>query len=227
MIINGNDIAKTIISRLEKYKKPSGALVAIVVGDDRVSLNFVVQKERVASDLQIDFKARNFSENISEAELISEIEVLNMDPLVRGIILQLPLPKHINRGVCVKAIAKKKDVDCLSASFGSGSFDKMIPPAPGVVREIVNAIHLPLSDFDTAVLGARGFLVGVPVASFLRRVAKSVVELDKDSWDAEALLRADLVVSGMGDPGFVKGDIVKKGAVLIDFGYGETGDNSF
>ncbi|PIR89187.1 MAG: hypothetical protein COU07_02475 [Candidatus Harrisonbacteria bacterium CG10_big_fil_rev_8_21_14_0_10_40_38] len=226
MIVNGGEIAKNILSILATESKPEKSLAAIVTLGDEASLRFVAQKERVARDIGVYFFIRNVSGENIEEKILNEISVLNADPTVGGIILQMPLPREVQRDKCVLAIDKNKDVDCLQLSIRSNFFDTILPPSAGVVKELVNVLNLPLADLNAAVLGANGFLVGIPVSSFLRKSAKSVAELDKDTWDKKALLEADIVVSGMGAPEFVKGEMIKRGAVLIDFGYGTGKDGS-
>jgi len=212
-IIDGRAIAKRIIAELKRKPKPKKILAAILVGRDHASISFLKQKERVAHELGIRFKLHKLSGLPSEDTLLRLIKKLNRDRSVGGIVLQLPLPKKYNRDRAIAAIAAKKDVDALRSTVF------VTPPAAAVVATIVRAVHYQLRGKRAVVIG-RGFLVGDPVAKWLASRRANVTVFHRNFFDKKLLRGADFVVSGMGRPAFVKGDWLKQGAFLIDFGYG-------
>lgn len=213
MIIDGRAIAKRIIAELKRKPKLKKILAVILVGRDPASVSFLKQKERVARELGVRFTLHTLSNSASQDTLDRLIKRLNRDVSVGGIVLQLPLPKKYDRDRTVAAIAVGKDVDAL----GSSVF--VTPPAAAVVATIVRVLRYSLRGKRAVVVG-RGFLVGEPVAKWLAPRVANVAVFHRNFFDKGLLRRADVVVSGIGRPGFVKGVWLKRESLLIDFGYG-------
>jgi len=211
MIIDGLKISSEILAELKKQPKPNKSLVAILVGANPASVSFLRQKEKAAKNLGVDFKILNFQENISENGLITEIKRLNSDQKNGGIIIQLPLPASISTGAVIKAIDSRKDVDNLKG-------DNLVPaPAVLVVQEVLKHLKFFVKGKKSVVIG-RGLLVGAPLVQWFETQGAQVAVLHTGAFDKKALLEADLIISGDGQPNLIKGPMFKSGAILIDFG---------
>lgn len=210
MIIDGRKITVEIIAELKKLPKPKEFLAAVLVGEDPVSVSFLKQKENVARELGTDFRFHRFPVDVTQKELREKVSELASDPACGGIILQLPLPPHIDRQVVVSAIPPEKDVDALHSNL-------VFPPAVGVVEKIIRNLKLEIKDSRVAVIGL-GFLVGKPISKWLNGKCNEIYLLDIGS-DFEILKNADLVISGVGKAGLVKPEMLKDNALVIDFGY--------
>ncbi len=212
MVIDGRQIASSILEKLKKQAKPKKTLVAVLVGNDPASISFLKQKEKTAALLGVKFRLYKFSERISEQKLKSEIIKLNKNPQIGGIILQLPLPRKINQEAIIQALEIKKDVDALKSS------KLVLPPAVGVLKIILESIRLNLKNKETIVMG-RGILVGEPIAKWLHGRVKKLTVFHSRFFDKKILKVADLIVSGVGKAGLILWGDIKKGSVIIDFGY--------
>jgi 5,10-methylene-tetrahydrofolate dehydrogenase/methenyl tetrahydrofolate cyclohydrolase len=234
MIIDGKKIANDIVERLAVRSKPRRFLAAVLVGDDPASISFLKQKEKTAQKLGVDFRLFQFPATVAKDVLRLAIKKMGNDPACGGIILQLPLPNREDELDVLSAISRVKDVDVLGKkaldAFRAGT-NAILPPAVGVVSEILAISNIPASErrgspngrqypiSKFAIVGA-GKLVGQPIAIWLTGKAKEVIVLDKGD-DLNRLKDADVVISGTGVPGLIKPDMLKENALVIDFGYGE------
>ncbi len=220
-IIPGREVAQKILARLKSRPTPLKILAAVLVGKDPASISFLNQKEKAAKELSVDFRIYSLGESLPESELKEEIRRIAENDSVGGIIVQLPVPPHINREEILSVIPQGKDVDVLGKeareSFSAGG-NPVLPPAVGVVQELLTTYNLQLTTKTVAVVGL-GFLVGKPIAEWLRSQVKELLELDKGS-DFSLLKNADLVISGVGIPGLIKPEMLKEEVNVIDFGYG-------
>lgn len=240
MIIDGKKIAQEIIEKLKSQPKPEKIFAAILVGDDKISENFLKQKEKVAKELGIDFRIYRFPAppdgGLKNDNLRKEVLKIALLKKVGGVIAQLPLPEHINRHYILNVIPREKDVDVLGER-ALGAFytyrNLVLPPAVGVVQEIIkNCIHQPAEEIENlrvAVVGA-GFLIGKPIAVWLMNQnpegkqasygvrVKELAVFEKGS-DLTQLKNYDLVISGVGKAGLIKLEMLKDNAGVIDFGY--------
>ncbi len=221
MIIDGKKIAAEIVAGLKKKPKPDGFLAAFLVGENAASVSFLNQKKKIAGELGVDFRLYLFPEKTSQDELRSEILSVAEREDCGGIIVQLPLPVGVDAQRVLNAIPRGKDVDVLGAAaqeaFRSVG-NEVLPPAAGVVDEILRRERQKTSERNIAVIGA-GMLVGKPVASWAAGRSKGVFLLDKGD-DLGVLKDADVVVCGAGVPGLVDPGMLKSGALVVDFGYG-------
>jgi len=215
MLIDGGAIAQKILKESQKLPVPTKELAAVIVGDDAASLSFLKQKERAAESLGVKFKLYRFDDSLAESELIQKIAALSADENVGGIIVQLPLPKKYDRVSVLNAIGIEKDVDVLN-----GETSKILAPAAGALKRILESIDFDLAGKQVAVVGS-GLLIGRPVTTWLMgQHVKQLVILNRGAYDPSVIRTADLVVTGTGVPRLIRGEHVKQGAVIIDFGYG-------
>lgn len=218
--ISGNEIAQKIIDELKSQPKPEKFLAAILVGENPASVNFLKQKEKVAKELGVDFRIYLFPEGIKNDDLRKEVLKIALLKKVGGLIVQLPLPEHLNKHYILNVIPREKDVDVIGeralGAFYAGR-NQILPPAVEVVQEIIENCKLKIENLRVAVVGL-GFLIGKPIATWLMGKCPEVYLLRRGS-DFEILKQTDLVISGVGKAGLIKSEMLKKGAGIIDFGY--------
>ncbi|MCX6754428.1 MAG: bifunctional 5,10-methylenetetrahydrofolate dehydrogenase/5,10-methenyltetrahydrofolate cyclohydrolase [Candidatus Nomurabacteria bacterium] len=196
----------------------------ILVGGDPVSSSYVRIKSKSASLVEIKFRTVEFKDSVSTQDLIDEIENLNRVPSMCGIIIQLPLPHHIDKQMVLDAISPQLDVDCLSTvnseNFYHNDSDVGYPTALACVR-ILDSLNIDLNEKKILVLG-QGSLVGLPVSHLLKSKYLDVSTADIKTTNTEELIKdADIIISAIGKAKYIKGSMIKKGAVLIDAGTSE------
>jgi methylenetetrahydrofolate dehydrogenase (NADP+)/methenyltetrahydrofolate cyclohydrolase len=200
-------------------------LAVIIVGHDGGSETYVAHK--VKSCEQVGFKSTRiaFEDNITEAELLAEIQKLNNDTDIDGFIVQLPLPKHISEDKVIEAIDYKKDVD----GFHPVNVGRMViglpcfvSATPSGIIELLKRYNIETKGKNCVVIG-RSNIVGKPVASLMMQKAypgdATVTVCHSRTQNLkEICLQADIIIAALGSPEFLKGDMVKEGAVIIDVG---------
>ncbi|KAI9739731.1 MAG: tetrahydrofolate synthase [Cirrosporium novae-zelandiae] len=229
--IDGKAIARKIRERLkeeiaEKQKanpryKPS--LTIVQVGDKPESATYISMKLKAAQEANITCNHAHYPQSISEIELLHHVKELNNDPHVHGIIVQLPLPSHISEYNVTSAVKDEKDVD----GFGTRNIGELakkggtpffIPCTPKGVMVLLEESDVDLKGKSAVVLG-RSDIVGSPVSYLLKNADATVTVChSKSQGIPEIIKQADIVVAAIGKPGFVKGDWLKPGAVVIDVG---------
>lgn len=229
--IDGTAIAKRIREGIEadikktqqenpRYK-PSLAIVQI--GDRPDSRTYIRMKLKAAEEANIICTHAQYPEDISEAELLQNITQLNYDHSVHGILVQLPLPKHISEHTITTAVAPEKDVDGFGVSnvgelSKKGGNPLFIPCTPKGVMVLLQEAGVEISGKDAVVLG-RSDIVGNPVSALLRNADATVTVCHSKTGDLkDRVQKADILVAAIGKPNFVKGDWLKPGAVVIDVG---------
>lgn len=226
-LIDGRKIKEEI---LEELKREFASLsfvpifCDILIGDDPVSASYVRIKSKNAEKVGIKFRTINFPNSVTEEELIAEINNLNNVPHICGIIVQLPLPNHLNRQKILDSINPNVDVDCLS-SIASDKFyhnqEVLGYPTAIACLKVLDSIQIDLKDKNIVVLG-QGMLVGRPVAHLLRSRGLTVETINRQTENFSFLLKnADIIISGVGKGKFIKGDMLKEGVVIIDAGTSE------
>lgn len=227
-IIDGKKLGERIkekmreqIPLLEKQYGRRPSLYVIIVGEDEGSMRYVTNKVRTAESLGMDARLIQLKSNINEKELLNLIHVLNEDPLVDGILVQLPLPAHINETRVVDAIVKDKDVDGFNAlnvgSLWQGTHC-IAPCTPKGIIRLVRATGVPISGKMAVVVG-RGDIVGKPAAKLLLDENATVVIAHTGTENLKAVtLMADILVVAAGQEKLITADMVKPGAVVIDVG---------
>ncbi|KAK3076595.1 mitochondrial C1- tetrahydrofolate synthase precursor, partial [Coniosporium uncinatum] len=237
--IDGTAIAKSIRERINgdiKKKqevnpryKPS--LKIIQVGDRSDSSTYVRMKLKAAEEANIDCELLKYPEDITEPELLQHIADYNNDPTVHGILVQLPVPKHISEHTITSAVADEKDVDGFGvANIGElakrGGKPLFTPCTPKGVMVLLQESGIELSGKNAVVIG-RSDIVGSPVSYLLKNADATVTVCHSRTKDLkEKVKEADIVVAAIGKPGFVKGDWLKEGAVVIDVGTNYIPDDS-
>jgi methylenetetrahydrofolate dehydrogenase (NADP+)/methenyltetrahydrofolate cyclohydrolase len=233
-LIDGNKIAADLIADLRTEvsaltgRKPCLALVR--VGDDPASVSYVKKKEQTAAAIGIEGVVLLPPVSITQAELEKLIDQLNADPTVNGILVQSPLPKHINELQIFRRIDPKKDVDGLGTiNLGKIAQDDdtgFVCCTPGGIMELLARSNVDLKGKHVVVLG-RSLLVGKPVALLaLQKKSNATVTICHSATrDLPALARtADVLIAAIGRPEFVTADMVKPGAVVIDVGINRVPD---
>lgn len=227
-IIDGKALAAkkqaALQEKVERLKAESGlvpGLVVILVGDDSASQVYVRNKERFAKKVGFLSETVRLSESISEEELIQVIEKYNKDERFHGILVQLPLPKHINDKRVILAIDPKKDVDGFhpmnTGHLWSGR-PVMVPCTPAGIMELLREYEVALEG-KTAVIIGRSNIVGKPMAQLLLEKNATVTLAHSRTRDlAKVTKQADILIVAIGQGHFVTDDFVKEGAVVIDVG---------
>lgn len=230
-IIDGTATAKEIheelkeeIDRLELDHNLLPGLAVILVGARVDSSTYVRMKKKTATKIGLHSIDVDLPENVTQDEVLAEVHHLNEDPKVHGILVQLPLPKHIDEAAVLKAIAVEKDADGFSAlNIGNlclrgGDPPLAVPCTPAGCIELLQRYDIEISGKDCVVLG-RSNIVGMPVATLLQSCNGTVTVCHSCTKNiAEKLRQADIVVAAIGKSEFVRGDWLKPGAVVIDVG---------
>uniref|UniRef100_A0A060T8K2 C-1-tetrahydrofolate synthase, cytoplasmic n=1 Tax=Blastobotrys adeninivorans TaxID=409370 RepID=A0A060T8K2_BLAAD len=238
-LINGTEIARAIREKVKNDIEAIQAssprfrphLVIIQVGARSDSSVYVRMKLKAATEANVVCEVKNFDESITEDELLAEVEALNENPDVHGVLVQLPLPSHIDETRVTVAVADEKDVDGfgivnigeLSKRGGSPQF---LPCTPKGIMHMLEVSGVEVAGKNAVVLG-RSDIVGAPVTALLRAADATVTTVHSKTNNIPAIVKnADIVVSAIGKPGFVKGDWLKPGAVVIDVGTNYIPDSS-
>ncbi len=215
------DEVKAQVVELEaKYgRKP--CLVVIIVGENPASQVYVRNKVKAAAYTGMDSRLIELPADISEDALLKQIVDLNNDPVVDGILVQLPLPKHIDEEKVIDTIAREKDVDGFHPGNVAGLWlgkDCVVPCTPAGIMRLIDSIGLELKG-KTAVVVGRSNIVGKPVAKLLLDRHATVIIAHSRTADLGSITRqADLLVVAVGKAGLVDGSMIKPGAVVIDVG---------
>ena len=219
--LDGKKIAAAILGRLAPLPVPKKFFGAVLVGDDASSVSFLAQKEKIARQLGVDFRLYRFPVTVKNDELRREVGKIAEHKTCGGVIVQLPLPDHLNPHYILNAVPPEKDVDVLGER-ALGSFyvgrSAVLPPAVGVMEEIFAERRIVPAEHAVAIVGL-GLLVGRPIANWIMRRAKQTILLRRTS-DIGLLCHADIVVLGTGRAGLVSPDLLKEKVGVIDFGYG-------
>ncbi|MEK7603568.1 MAG: bifunctional 5,10-methylenetetrahydrofolate dehydrogenase/5,10-methenyltetrahydrofolate cyclohydrolase [Patescibacteria group bacterium] len=225
MIIEGKLISKKILEELKgeiRQKNLNLFLAAVLVSDNPGIRKFIELKGKAAMEVGIDYNIFEFSEKISEEMLKNEVRKIVTDKGNNGVLVELPLPKGINAQNILNEITIDKDVDVLSREAQDSFFSNesgILPPAVEAVRTVLEFYKFEVKGMKAAVFGY-GLLVGKPVAYWLSQNGADVSIIDENTKNPEKYsLEADIIISGVGKPEFIGGDMVKKGVVVIDFGY--------
>ena len=227
ILLEGKSIAEKIKKTLATEVVALGytpRLAIIVVGKNSVSEIFVKLKEKFANDIGAQTRRYEFDESITTNELRARMKDIVHEPQNRGVIVQLPLPAHIDAQSILNTVVPEKDVDVLSAR-AVGDFQvgkaKVLPPVAGAVRALFEKYNIGVHGKRVAVLGY-GRLVGQPLALWcLREGGLVTIVSDEKNFDPAVLKNADIVISGIGIPRFIKGEYIKDGAVVVDVGTSE------
>jgi methylenetetrahydrofolate dehydrogenase (NADP+) / methenyltetrahydrofolate cyclohydrolase len=236
-IIDGRKIAKEITESLKikvedfiRKNKIAPELAVIIVGEDPASLFYVKMIGKTCEKVSINFKEHNLSEETSPEELLKLINNLNKDKEISGIIVQVPLPKHINQDQIQEAVNPSKDVDCFNPiNIGRLALGKpeFLPCTPYAVYELIKRENIEVEGKHTVIVG-RSNIVGRPMALILlqkKEHANATITICHSlTKDLNYFTRqADILIAAVGKPEIIKRDMVKEGAIIIDVGTNEVG----
>ncbi|KAK3054608.1 tetrahydrofolate synthase [Extremus antarcticus] len=224
-------LAKNIADKQAKNARYKPSLVIIQVGGRSDSSTYVRMKLKAAEEANIECKLEHYDESINNYELLRKIELYNHDPSVHGILVQLPLPSHINEYEVTSAVADEKDVD----GFGGPNIGELakkggkplfVPCTPKGVMVLLKEAGVDLSGKNAVVLG-RSDIVGAPVSYLLKNADATVTVCHSKTQNLpEVIKNADVLIAAIGKPHFVQGDWIKPGAVVIDVGTNFIPDDS-
>ena len=231
-LLSGKEISEAIKAevrtRIEGLSfKP--CLAVVRVGEDPASAVYVASKVRTSEELGMRSEHIHLSPEISQAELLQVVTKLNLDPEIDGILVQLPLPKHIDESAVIEAIDPEKDVDGFHPvnvgrlSLGQHS---LVPCTPAGVIEILKRSEIPIAGRHAVIVG-RSNIVGKPMAMLLLRENATVTICHSRTADLPAITRqADILVAAIGRAGFIRGEHIRDGATVIDVGINSVSDIS-
>jgi len=232
MIIDGKKIAEELREQLKKkvaelkstYNATPG-LTVILVGEDPASKIYVKNKEKFAKEVGINSEVIRYPANLEEKELLNKIKELNNNNKVSGILVQLPLPKHIDKRKVIETIDNRKDVDGfhpMNVGNLSSGYDSSIPCTPLGCSLLLKKVEKNLSGKHAVIIG-RSNLNGKPMTQLLLKENCTVTITHSKTKDLKTVcLKADIIVAAVGIPKLVKGDWIKKGAIIIDVGINKT-----
>ena len=222
-------VKESVKVRADELKKfgVEPTLSVVLVGEDKASQTYVRAKEKACNEYGIKSVAHRLSENTTQNELLALINVLNLDDSIHGILVQLPLPKHIDTNVVLAAIDPRKDVDGFHAvNVGKlvSGLDGFVPCTPLGVMEILKEYGIDVAGLNAVVIG-RSNIVGKPMANLLLNASATVTVTHSKTKNLKEICKnADLIVAAIGKPFFLKADMVKDGAVVVDVGINRLDD---
>ena len=234
VILEGKKISQKILDELKlevATMKKKLRLAVIVVGPKSPSAigqttqKFIQQKQKAAQLIGVDFRIFPFEETVTTDELRKRIAQIVHEKKNTGVIIQLPLPEHLNVQYILNSVTPEKDVDMLSArSLGDLAVNKnrILPPVAGAIRAFFEEYEIDYKSKYIVVIGA-GKLVGLPVSLWLLNEKTTFTVLRSTTPDlSEFTKKADIIISGVGKPKLITGDIIKEGAIIIDAGTSES-----
>ena len=235
-LIDGTSLAKKVqatvateVAQLKQEKNIVPGLAVILVGDDPASHAYVKMKAKACENVGVYSITHNMPDTISQDEIIATIEMMNNNPRIDGILVQLPLPKHVDTDKILEVIDPKKDVDGFHA-YNVGrlvtGLDSFVPCTPLGVMKMFEEYEIDLRGKDVCVVGASN-IVGKPMAALLLNAEATVTTTHIYTKDLKAhTSKADIIVVGVGVVGLIKEDMVKEGAIVIDIGMNRIEDGS-
>lgn len=230
-IIKGDEIAADLLNNLKleiNNFERAPKLAVILVGDDFASKTYVRAKSKAANKVGIEVDVLRFDIFVSEEEIIKQIKLLNEDKLVDGILIQLPLPKHLNTKEVLNKVRVSKDVDGFTYYNAGRLFrgDPLLEPCtPKGVMKMLEAKNIDVSNKNAVVVG-RSNLVGLPLARMLTAANATVTICHSQTNNLrEFTKKADLLFVAIGKSKFIKADDIKEGAIIIDIGISRDDNN--
>lgn len=233
-VLSGKEAAshvkENLVKRIERLKSAGNTpgLAVVLVGDDPASVIYVGSKKKACEKLGINSYEHRLSGATSQSELIALIERLNADQNVHGILVQLPLPEHLDEKEVIEKISQKKDVDCFHP-YNVGNLvtvnSSLAPCTPAGVVRLLDYYEIPLQGKECVVIG-RSNLVGKPLSLMLLAKNATVTVCHSRTEDLPAVVkRGDIVIAAVGKAGLVTSEMIKPGAVVVDVGINRQKDN--
>jgi methylenetetrahydrofolate dehydrogenase (NADP+)/methenyltetrahydrofolate cyclohydrolase len=235
-LLNGNEVSKQLrehikgeVQMLKSAGKKVPHLAAILVGSDGASMTYVGAKEKDCQEVGFDSTVLRFDAGISEAELIAEVEKINNNPAIDGLIVQLPLPKHINEKRITETISWKKDVDGfhpMNVGLMFKGLPCFLPATPFGIVKLLEHYAIDTTGMHCVVIG-RSDIVGKPMSALMLQKNCTVTVCHSKTKDLTSFTRnADIIIAALGKPEFLTGDMIKEGAIVIDVGITRVDDAS-
>ncbi|PUB93736.1 bifunctional methylenetetrahydrofolate dehydrogenase/methenyltetrahydrofolate cyclohydrolase FolD [Helicobacter pylori] len=216
---------KIQIITAQTHKRPK--LAVILVGKDPASITYVNMKIKACERVGMDFDLKTLQENITEAKLLSLIKDYNTDQNISGVLVQLPLPRHIDTKMILEAIDPNKDVDGfhpLNIGKLCTQKESFLPATPMGVMRLLKHYHIEIKGKDVAVIGASN-IIGKPLSMLMLNAGASVSVCHILTKDISFYTQnADIVCVGVGKPDLIKASMLKKGAVVVDIGINHLND---
>lgn len=235
-LLNGNEVSKKLredikaeVAQLKAAGKKTPHLAAILVGNDGASMTYVGAKEKDCKEVGFDSTVLRFDASITEDELLAEVIKINNNPDIDGLIVQLPLPKHINEKRVTETIDYKKDVDGfhpMNVGLMFKGLPCFLPATPFGIVKLLEHYNLETNGKHCVVIG-RSDIVGKPMSALmLQKNCTVTVCHSRTVGIEEHIQRADIVIAAVGIPEYVKAHMIKDGAVVIDVGITRVEDAS-
>ena len=235
-ILNGNEVSKKLreeiknkVAMLKNEGKKIPHLAAILVGSDGASMTYVAAKEKDCKEVGFDSTVLRFDATMTEAELIAEVEKINNNPAIDGLIVQLPLPKHINEKKVTETIDYQKDVDGfhpMNVGLMFKGLPCFLPATPYGIIKLLEYYNIETNGKHCVVIG-RSDIVGKPMSALMLQKNCTVTVCHSRTVNIEEhTKRADIVIAAVGIPEYVKAHMIKDGAVVIDVGITRVEDAS-
>ncbi|WP_198940750.1 bifunctional methylenetetrahydrofolate dehydrogenase/methenyltetrahydrofolate cyclohydrolase FolD [Helicobacter pylori] len=216
---------KIQIIHTQTHKRPK--LAVILVGKDPASITYVNMKIKACQRVGMDFDLKTLQEDITEAELLSLIKDYNTDQNISGVLVQLPLPRHIDTKMVLEAIDPNKDVDGfhpLNIGKLCTQKESFLPATPMGVMRLLEHYHIGIKGKDVAIIGASN-IIGKPLSMLMLNAGASVSVCHILTKDISFYTQnADIVCVGVGKPDLIKASMLKKGAVVVDIGINHLND---
>lgn len=227
-LLNGNEVSKHIrtqikaeVEQLKAAEKKTPHLAAILVGTDGASQTYVAAKAKDCEEVGFDSTVLRFDAAISEADLLNEVMKINNNPDIDGLIVQLPLPKHIDTNKVTQTIDWRKDVDGFHPMNVGLMFKGLpcyLPATPMGVIKLLEHYQIETTGKHCVVIG-RSDIVGKPMSALMLQKNCTVTVCHSKTQDIENVIKgADIVIAALGIPNFVTAQMVKEGAVVVDVG---------
>lgn len=218
------EIRRTLKTKIDLLpEKP--ALAVILIGNDPASEIYVRSKEKTCAEIGINAQSFRLPQDTKQEDLLKLINELNQNPQINGILIQLPLPQHINKQEVLEAVSPLKDVDGfhpLNTGLLQQKCQTFIPCTPKGIIRLLHGIKKDLTGLNAVVIG-RSQIVGIPMAQLLLQENCTVTVAHSKTKDLPALCRnADILVSAIGKSSFITRDYIKPGAIVIDVGINRT-----
>ncbi|MFN4971603.1 MAG: bifunctional 5,10-methylenetetrahydrofolate dehydrogenase/5,10-methenyltetrahydrofolate cyclohydrolase [Bacteroidota bacterium] len=235
-LLDGNEVSKLLREQIKAEvaeRKAAGKkiphLAAILVGNDGASMTYVGAKEKDCHEVGFDSSVLRFDASITEAELIAEVEKINHNESIDGLIVQLPLPKHINEKKITETISWKKDVDGfhpMNVGLMFKGLPCFLPATPFGIIKLLEHYQVETTGKHCVIIG-RSDIVGKPMSALMLQKNCTVTVCHSKTQDLSSFTRnADIVIAALGIPEFLKGDMIKPGAVVIDVGITRVADST-
>jgi methylenetetrahydrofolate dehydrogenase (NADP+)/methenyltetrahydrofolate cyclohydrolase len=235
-LLNGNEVSKIIKANIKeqvlKIKADGGKtphLAAILVGSDGASITYVAAKEKDCEEVGFNSSILRFDASISEENLIAEVEKINQNKDIDGLIVQLPLPKHINEKRITEAISYKKDVDGfhpMNVGMMFKGLETFLPATPYGVIQLLAHYNIETSGKNCVIIG-RSDIVGKPMSALMLQKNCTVTVCHSKTVNLSDFTKnADIIIAAIGIPLFLKANMVKEGAVVVDVGITRVEDSN-